>query len=53
MCLCKFFMGKIIKEDSIKYLKEDGAKERITVLTLRKANSLSGSNNCEIFYERE
>lgn len=44
MCLPKFFMGTIIKDNSIKHLKEDGAKERISALTLRKANSLSGSN---------
>lgn len=53
MCLCKFFMGKIIKDNSVKHLKKDGAKEGISARTLKKANSISGSNKCEIFYERE
>lgn len=46
-------MENIIKHSLIKHLKEDGARERISALTLRRANPLSESNKCEIFYERE
>lgn len=53
MCLGKFFMGKVIKDNSIKYLKEEGAKEGIYALALRKANSTTGSNKCEAFYDRD
>lgn len=52
MCLCEFFMGKIAKDNSIKCVKENGAKEGISALALRKANSISGSIKCETSYER-
>lgn len=52
-CLGKFFMEKVIKGNSIKYLKEEGAKEGIYALALRKANSISGSNKCEAFNDRD
>lgn len=53
MCLGKFFMGKFIKDNSIKYLKEEGPKEGIYALALRKASSTPGSNKCEAISDRD
>ena len=47
------FMERFEKDISIKHLKKDEAKERISALILRNANSLSASNKCKIFYERK
>lgn len=41
MRLGKFFMAKVIKDNSIKYLKEERVKEGIYASALRKANSIS------------
>lgn len=55
--LGKFFMAKVIKDNSIKYLKEERVKEKVKegiyVSALRKANSISGSNKCEAFCDRD
>lgn len=40
MGLAKFVMAKVIKDNAIKYLKEEGAKEGICAPALRKAKSI-------------
>lgn len=40
MHLGEFFIAKEIKDNSIKYLKEEGAKEGICAPALRKTNSI-------------
>lgn len=46
-------MAKVIKDNSIKYLKEEGEKGGIHAPALRKTNSTSGSNKSEAFYDRD